>query len=138
MGAPVRAAARSADRPAGPAASRSGAGRPGPRDRRRPSSRDTLPRPAPRPPTIAPPPPPVLQAPRAARGASLRDLLAAGRAGDAREERIAAVRRLWFWRDRLPESDRLPQIPPWQGEGASTIIGRPCRSAENRTPRIPA
>lgn len=70
--------------------------------------------------------------------AYLADLRSAGHSRDALKERITAVRRLWFWRDRLPAPDRLPQAPPWQGETATAIIGRAPRSAENRTPRIPA
>lgn len=70
--------------------------------------------------------------------AYLADLLAAGHSRDAVRERITAVRRLWFWREHLPQTDRLPQVPPWQGADATTILGRSQRTAENRTPRVPA
>jgi hypothetical protein len=70
--------------------------------------------------------------------AYLARLLAAGHSRDALRERITAVRRLWFWRDRLTSPDRLPQTPPWQGEDSTAILGRRVRAAENRTPRIGA
>jgi integrase len=70
--------------------------------------------------------------------AYLSDLLVAEISRDTLLERVNAVRRLWSWRECLPERDRLPQAPPWQGEDPQSLIGRKNRGVENRTPRIPA
>jgi integrase len=69
--------------------------------------------------------------------AYLAALLAAGLTTDTLHERVTAVRRLWSWRELLPEPDRLSKAPPWQGDDATTILGRRKRAGENRTPRIP-
>jgi hypothetical protein len=39
-------------------------------------------------------------------------------------------------RGLLPEPNRLPEAPPWGGEGIRDILGRGRTYAENRTPRI--
>ncbi|MEU8413814.1 hypothetical protein AB0C24_13570 [Amycolatopsis japonica] len=54
-----------------------------------------------------------------------------------REDLLAAVNRIWAYRDLLPESDRLPAAPPWRGERIQDVLQqrRPDRG-ENRTPRI--
>jgi integrase len=51
---------------------------------------------------------------------------------------LMEVRRLWSYRDRLPESMRLPASPPWNGEDARDLLGITLRSAVNRTPRLHA
>lgn len=53
-----------------------------------------------------------------------------------REDRLAAVLRLWAMRNLLPEPDRLPQAPPWGGERIRDILGQRRQGGENRTPRI--
>lgn len=49
---------------------------------------------------------------------------------------LIEVRRLWSYRDRLPEPMRLPAAEPWAGEDPKDLLGGPARPRENRTPRI--
>ncbi|WP_211337494.1 hypothetical protein [Lentzea atacamensis] len=49
---------------------------------------------------------------------------------------LIEVRRLWTYRDRLPEPMRLPAPEPWQGHDPSDLLGGPTRPRENRTPRL--
>jgi integrase len=49
---------------------------------------------------------------------------------------LIEVRRLWSYRDLLPDDDRLPQAPPWSGARPSELIGGAKRNRENRTRRI--
>jgi len=55
---------------------------------------------------------------------------------DLREDLLAAVARAWTMRHLLPETDRLPEAPPWGGERVRDLLGRGRTHGENRTPRI--
>lgn len=50
---------------------------------------------------------------------------------------LAEVRRLWVHRHLLPQSMRLPAVPPWDGEDSRELLGRIRGRAENRTRRVP-
>lgn len=49
---------------------------------------------------------------------------------------VIEVRRLWGYRSVLPESMRLPEMPPWGGESPGTLLGNVRSYMENLTPRI--
>jgi integrase len=49
---------------------------------------------------------------------------------------LVEVRRLWSYRDSLPESMRLPASPPWDGEEPRDLLGVRVKSGVNRTPRL--
>ena len=49
---------------------------------------------------------------------------------------LIEVRRLWAYRDRLPEPVRLPAAEPWQGEDPKDLLGGHVRPRDNRTPRL--
>lgn len=49
---------------------------------------------------------------------------------------VGEVRRLWGYRSALPESMRLPEMPPWGGESAGALLGNARSYMENLTPRI--
>ncbi|MGX8908602.1 hypothetical protein ACR820_25810 [Streptomyces netropsis] len=49
---------------------------------------------------------------------------------------LQAVRRLWAFRDLLPDQWRLPEMPPWGGKDSRILLGKSQRDRENRTPRI--
>lgn len=49
---------------------------------------------------------------------------------------LVEVRRLWAYRERLPEAVRLPACEPWQGEDVKDLLGGRTRPRENRTPRL--
>lgn len=51
-------------------------------------------------------------------------------------DRVVEVRRLWAFRDVLPERLRLPSSPPWGGEDSRELFGSVHGGRENRTPRI--
>jgi integrase len=70
--------------------------------------------------------------------AYLGDLLQTELSTDILISRVIEIRRLWAWRGLLAADDRLPDTPPWRGDDAGSVIGRPQRMLENRTPRIPA
>ena len=53
-----------------------------------------------------------------------------------REDLLGAVLRLWAMRSLLPEADRLPAAPPWDGERIHDVLGIRRGGGENRTPRI--
>ena len=53
-----------------------------------------------------------------------------------REDLLAAVARAWTMRHLLPETDRLPEAPPWGGERIRDILGAGRVRGEDRTPRI--
>ncbi len=55
----------------------------------------------------------------------------------SRYRRLTEVRRLWAYRDVLPEAMRLPDAPPWAGEDTQDLLaGKRSRSMDNRTRRI--
>ncbi len=49
---------------------------------------------------------------------------------------LIEVRRLWCYRNRLPDAMRLPATPPWDGEDNQNLLNLPHRGRENATPRI--
>jgi len=49
---------------------------------------------------------------------------------------LIEVRRVWSYRERLPEAMRLPVDPPWSGDRPCDLLGTRVRSGVNRTPRI--
>lgn len=49
---------------------------------------------------------------------------------------ISETRRLWAYRDAVPEVLRLPERQPWLGELAQDLLGRSPKKPGNRTPRI--
>ncbi|MFJ1753314.1 hypothetical protein [Kitasatospora sp. NPDC088134] len=53
-----------------------------------------------------------------------------------RSDLLQAVRRLWSFREFMPEDGRLPARPPWGGRDTRVLLGEPQRDRENRTPRI--
>jgi integrase len=55
---------------------------------------------------------------------------------ESKFRRTVEVRRLWTYRSILPETMRLPVLPPWGGDPAGELFGRPRAQRENRTPRI--
>ena len=55
---------------------------------------------------------------------------------DLREDLLAAVTRAWTMRHLLPETDRLPEAPPWGGERVRDVLEGGRYRGENRTPRI--
>lgn len=62
-----------------------------------------------------------------------------GRSQDGVEQMqrcVVEVRRLWGYRSALPESMRLPEMPPWGGDSARVLLGKVRSNMENRTPRI--
>lgn len=50
--------------------------------------------------------------------------------------RLTEVRRLWGYRSVLPESMRLPEMPPWGGDASRELFGKTRSHMENLTPRI--
>lgn len=50
--------------------------------------------------------------------------------------RVVEVRRLWGYRTLLPESMRLPEMPPWGGDSPHELLGKTRPQRENLTPRI--
>jgi hypothetical protein len=58
------------------------------------------------------------------------------RSPETKADYLHEVRRLWCYRDRLPEHLRLPATPPWDGEETQDLIDRPRAGRENTTPRI--
>lgn len=68
----------------------------------------------------------------------LADLLASTHSYDERSELLQVVRRLWAFRELLPDVARLPGPMPWDGQDTRALLGRSPRSREleNRTPRI--
>lgn len=53
-----------------------------------------------------------------------------------REDMLSAVLWAWMLRDLMPDDQRLPQPPPWEGERIADILGQTRQDHENRTPRI--
>jgi hypothetical protein len=47
------------------------------------------------------------------------------RSPETKADYLHEVRRLWCYRDRLPEHLRLPATPPWDGEETQDLIDRP-------------
>lgn len=66
----------------------------------------------------------------------LNDVVNTETTGEHKAELLSEVRRLWSYRQRLPESMRLPAGPPWGGERPRDLLGLRTRSGVNRTPRI--
>lgn len=54
----------------------------------------------------------------------------------AKGRMISETRRLWAYRDVVPEALRLPEPQPWLGEHTRDLFGEPPRGSRNRTPRI--
>ncbi|WP_214633095.1 hypothetical protein [Antrihabitans cavernicola] len=52
-----------------------------------------------------------------------------------REDLLAAVIKIWAYRALVPEADRLPSAPPWNGERVYRLL-EASRRQEIRTPRI--
>jgi integrase len=68
--------------------------------------------------------------------AYLADVAAVGNTLERKYRRIAEVRRLWTYRSALPESMRLPEMPPWGGDTARELFGKVRPRRENVTARI--
>ncbi|NKY29915.1 hypothetical protein [Nocardia gamkensis] len=66
----------------------------------------------------------------------LIDLSARDMSPLAKHKRIREVRRLWSYRDALPEQMRLPPLPPWGGDRSHELLGKIAQSRANLTPRI--
>lgn len=49
---------------------------------------------------------------------------------------LIEIRRLWCYRNRLPDAMRLPATPAWDGEDNQDLLNLPQRGRENATPRI--
>jgi hypothetical protein len=66
----------------------------------------------------------------------LRDVAITETTNTVRSGLLVEVRRVWSYRDRLPEPMRLPAAPPWDGEEPRDLLGIVVKSGVNRTPRI--
>ena len=66
----------------------------------------------------------------------LADVVSSETSSGHKAELLIEVRRLWSYRDQLPEAMRLPIDPPWGGERPRDLLGIRVRSGVNRTPRI--
>lgn len=66
----------------------------------------------------------------------LADVTTAEITANMKANLLIEVRRLWSYRDRLPEPMRLPAAEPWAGEEPKDLLGGSARQRENRTPRI--
>ncbi|WP_458682755.1 hypothetical protein [Prescottella equi] len=54
----------------------------------------------------------------------------------AQEDLLAAVIRIWTYRTLMPETDRLPASPPWNGDRIKHLLERARTRDGIRTPRI--
>lgn len=68
----------------------------------------------------------------------LSDVVNSETSSEHKAELLIEVRRLWSYREQLPDSMGLPAAPPWGGERPRDLLGLRVRSAVNRTPRIHA
>lgn len=68
----------------------------------------------------------------------LTDVVSSEATDSMKSRLLTEVLRFWSYRTRLPESMRMPTVPPWDGEQPSDLIGVVVKSAVNRTPRIAA
>jgi hypothetical protein len=66
----------------------------------------------------------------------LSDVVNSETTSEHKAELLIEVRRLWSYRERLPEAMRLPAAPPWGGDRPRDLLGMRVRSGVNRTPRI--
>ena len=66
----------------------------------------------------------------------LSDVVSSETSSEHKAELLIEVRRLWSYRERLPEPMRLPADPPWGGDRPRDLLGIRMRSGANRTPRI--
>jgi integrase len=67
----------------------------------------------------------------------LSDVVNSETTSEHKAELLTEVRRLWFYRERLPEAMRLPEVPPWGGDRPRDLLGVRVKRGVNRTPRIP-
>ncbi|MET8428808.1 hypothetical protein [Nocardia sp. NPDC004860] len=66
----------------------------------------------------------------------LADLSAADIPLARKHDRVTLVRRLWSYRDTLPEDMRLPAPIPWDGDRGYELLGKRIPARDNATPRI--
>ncbi|MET7774137.1 hypothetical protein [Nocardia sp. NPDC005366] len=55
---------------------------------------------------------------------------------DRKHDCVIEVRRLWCYRDHLPEHMRLPTLPPWGGDSSRDLFDRVRPQRDNLTRRI--
>lgn len=68
----------------------------------------------------------------------LQDIQATEATDNLKSGLLVEVRRLWSYRNRLPEPLQLPVSPPWDGDEPRDLLGITVRAGVNRTPRIHA
>ncbi len=66
----------------------------------------------------------------------LDDLIASESSHRTKATQLIEIRRLWCYRQRLPEFMRLPAAPPWDGDDTRDLLDTPRADRENATPRI--